>query len=184
MTPDAAAAILAVSPDASRDEIERAYRQRARVSHPDRLAGAPAGDVATANAEFARVSEAHAILLAQLAAGEQPIYVVRGRRSWRLFAAWTALLLIAVTLSFYSTTPFFSDIDHGVRVILLGVCALAAALTGRRGWEVSTLLLLAVTALATAINANFASLVTLQLLIVAVLGLLTVGRRFRPRTRY
>src|SRR4051812_16518501 len=63
MTPDAAAVILNVAPDASRQEIEQAYKLRARLSHPDRFSGAPASDIAAATAEFVRIASARDALI-------------------------------------------------------------------------------------------------------------------------
>lgn len=62
MTPEVAAAILGVSPSASTAEIHAAYARRARLTHPDRFAGAPAVDVAAATAEFLRVKAARDVL--------------------------------------------------------------------------------------------------------------------------
>lgn len=62
MTPEAAAAILNVSSTASRAEVDAAFRLRARMSHPDRFAGASAGDIQAATAEFVRVGRARDVL--------------------------------------------------------------------------------------------------------------------------
>lgn len=62
MTPEVAAAILGVSPSAAPDEIHAAYARRARLTHPDRFAGAPAVDVAAATSEFLRVKAARDVL--------------------------------------------------------------------------------------------------------------------------
>lgn len=68
MTREAAAAILGVSAFASRAEIMAAFLLRARLTHPDRFAGAPAGDIAAASREFIRVSAARDLLCATAAA--------------------------------------------------------------------------------------------------------------------
>ena len=62
MTPEVAAAILGVSPSAEPAEIHAAYARRARMTHPDRFAGAPAVDVAAATSEFLRVKAARDVL--------------------------------------------------------------------------------------------------------------------------
>jgi curved DNA-binding protein CbpA len=67
MTREAAAAILGVSAFASRAEIMAAFLLRARLTHPDRFAGAPAGDIAAASREFVRVSAARDLLCATVA---------------------------------------------------------------------------------------------------------------------
>jgi len=67
MTPEAAAAILNVSVFASRAEVAEAFLRRARLTHPDRFAGAPASDLTAAAAEFVRVSAARELLLTRAA---------------------------------------------------------------------------------------------------------------------
>lgn len=62
MTPEVAAAILGVSSAAAPAEVHAAYARCARLTHPDRLAGAPAVDVAAATAEFLRVKAARDVL--------------------------------------------------------------------------------------------------------------------------
>jgi DnaJ-class molecular chaperone with C-terminal Zn finger domain len=64
MTPEAAAAILGVGVSATRAEINAGYLLRARLTHPDRFAGAPAGDIAAASREFVRVRAARDVLWA------------------------------------------------------------------------------------------------------------------------
>ncbi|TFD75435.1 hypothetical protein E3T54_11930 [Cryobacterium sp. Sr8] len=66
MTPEVASAILNVSATASRLEIDKAFKLRARMSHPDRFSGAPASDIAAATAEFIRVTQARDVLHAHL----------------------------------------------------------------------------------------------------------------------
>jgi hypothetical protein len=63
MTPEEAAAVLGVAPDATPPEIERAYRRLARDLHPDRFAGRPDDEVRAANEQFLVVMRAHDTLL-------------------------------------------------------------------------------------------------------------------------
>ncbi|MEB0001679.1 J domain-containing protein [Cryobacterium sp. 10S3] len=72
MTPEAAAAILNVKVSATRTEIDAAYRLRARMSHPDRFAGAPAADIKAASAEFVRISDARDVLRARIPTHASP----------------------------------------------------------------------------------------------------------------
>ena len=63
MTPEEAAAVLGVAPDATPPEIERAYRRLARDLHPDRFAGRPDEEVRAASERFIEVIQAHETLL-------------------------------------------------------------------------------------------------------------------------
>lgn len=67
MSAETAAAVLDVGPSATRQEVDRAFRLRARLCHPDRFAGAPAADLAAASAEFIRVCDAREVLHRRLA---------------------------------------------------------------------------------------------------------------------
>lgn len=62
MTPEEAAAVLGVKADSDMVDIDLAYRRRARLSHPDRFAGAPQTDVRDATAEFVRIGIARDVL--------------------------------------------------------------------------------------------------------------------------
>ncbi|MGH8910117.1 MAG: J domain-containing protein [Egibacteraceae bacterium] len=73
MSPDRARRLLAVPPDAARDEIERAFRRLARVHHPDR--GGDAG-------RFAELVAAREVLLRPRAASEAQLIVIH-TRPWR-----------------------------------------------------------------------------------------------------
>lgn len=73
MSPTAASAVLNVGMAASRQEVDRAFRARARLCHPDRFAGASAAEQAAASAEFIRACDARDVLHNRLtaAAAEQ-----------------------------------------------------------------------------------------------------------------
>ena len=58
-----AARLLGVTLDATRGEIERAFTQRARMSHPDRFTGVSSAQSQAAAAEFIRATEARNLLL-------------------------------------------------------------------------------------------------------------------------
>jgi len=63
MTPDEAAAVLGIRPDADEPDIDRAYRRLARELHPDRYAGASDTDVRTASDRFVDVTRAREVLV-------------------------------------------------------------------------------------------------------------------------
>ena len=69
MTAESAAIILNLSLPTSREEVEKAYRQRARLYHPDRLSEVDEAGSAFANAEFSRINLAREVLLKHLAQG-------------------------------------------------------------------------------------------------------------------
>ena len=54
--------VLGVAPDASADEIRRAYLRLARLHHPDRFAGAPAARQAEAERRMQEVTQAWSLL--------------------------------------------------------------------------------------------------------------------------
>jgi hypothetical protein len=66
LNPDVAAAVLNVGINATHSEVHAAFRLRARLTHPDRFAGAPAGDIRAASAEFVRITQARDVLLKHL----------------------------------------------------------------------------------------------------------------------
>jgi hypothetical protein len=62
MTPEEAAAVLGIAPDASPTEIDRAYRQLARELHPDRFVGRPSAEAEAASERFILAARAHETL--------------------------------------------------------------------------------------------------------------------------
>jgi hypothetical protein len=63
MTPDEAAAVLGIGPDADDAQVDRAYRRLARELHPDRFIGAPETTVQAANVLFVDVAAARDVLM-------------------------------------------------------------------------------------------------------------------------
>ena len=100
MTPEAAAAILGVTLDVTRQGLAEAYRRRARETHPDRLEGILPHEARAAGREFVAVTEARDVLSAYLDERGRPDEPVREDKRparpmtfgefvvWREDAAW------------------------------------------------------------------------------------------------
>jgi hypothetical protein len=188
MTPDEAAEVLGVDRDADQAELDRAYRRLARQLHPDRLSGSPETAVRAASARFIDVARAYQVLsdgrAAAAAAGRAgPGPVVVEHRSagaprpapirplgLRLFATWTALLVLGAVLS-TSAEPVFTPLDQWGRLALLVAAALTTGLTRRRWAWRATLALLALSGVAVIASTTFASLLGLGLMAVASVGI-------------
>jgi hypothetical protein len=186
MTPEDAAAILRVRPNPSADDVERAYRARARMLHPDRFAGASEQRIAEAAREFARLTEAHEVMRHEVA--ERPIIATlepdEPPRSPRwVIIGWLAVLAVAGVVSFFGGAIPYSTGDVLFRLLPLAASATAFALTGQRVYYALTFALLAASTLITLALASFGSLVAFGLLLVPVVGLLVIGRRRSPSSR-
>lgn len=223
-----AAAILRISPDARPEEIERAFRLRARMSHPDRFVGSPAADVAAAANEFVQVTRARDLLLREAAeraaratgggdydaargsyrtfgaSGRAPSgpyiagrYVYEGysdanlhgiprRMNWWVFCVWFGLLIVAIVISYLGGPLPDSPVDLLARLIPLALLSAAFAITGQQVLFVGVVVFAAASAILTFVLASFGSLLSLQLLLVPVIGLASLGRqrmRYRMRQR-
>ena len=200
-----AAKLLGITPDATRGEIERAFTQRARMSHPDRFTGVTSAQSQAAAAEFIRATEARNLLLrlaaervgadrgrADAAAGsaritESLVYtsdpVPRGvpRRNGAA-TVWTFLLLVASVFSFIGGTLPLSPWNL-LLLVPLDVCAIAYARTSRQSALVGTLVFGAVNAAVAVAIASFGSLVALEILLAPVIALVVIGQSRRRRLR-
>jgi hypothetical protein len=112
--------------------------------------------------------------VADAAAADRPA----GPFSWWLFGAWALLLTVGALLSF-SGGPVLHPLDLWLRLLLLVLFALATAITGRRWvWRV-TLVLIAVSAVATVVHTTVVGLLGLGFMIVASFGLAMQARLVR-----
>jgi hypothetical protein len=101
-----------------------------------------------------------------------------GPFSWWLFGAWSVLLMVGALFSL-SVGPLFHPADPWLRLIPLVLFALATALARRHWvWRV-TLVLIAVTAVATVIDTTIVGLLGLGFMIIASFGLAMQARLVR-----
>ncbi len=183
MTPEDAAAVLGVAAGASRKQIDLAYRRLARESHPDRMAGAALREQALAQALFVRATEARTVLFRGLALLEAEASVSRlpPKHNWPLLAAWVAVFIVATTVSVVGSTLPLSVWEPVFRFGLMGVSAVAFALTGARVWLVLLGVAIAATAVITIAFTTFGALLGMFLLAAPLYGLFAAGR---GRTRF
>jgi hypothetical protein len=171
MTPDVAAQLLGVTPDASPAEIEAAYKRQARSTHPDRFAGEPGHAHAQ---DFIAVTTARDVLLGHAAL---PVVVVRGvrPRSPVLLGTWIALLLLSVFLLIYREPTPLTIAEPVLRLTVLCTALIGYALTGRRIWLVLTILGLVATAVMTLVSISIGGLLGMFVLMAPLAGLLLMG---------
>ena len=194
-----AAVLLGVRVDAVPAEIERAFKQRARMSHPDRFTGALPTETRAAATEFIRITEARNLLL-RLAAErvssgapsipritESLVYTsapatrVAPRRNGAT-AIWTFLLLVASGFSVIGGTLPLSPWNL-LLLLPLDLCAIAYARRSRTSSLVGTLVFGAINAAVAVTIPSFGSLVALEILLAPVIALVVIGRSRRARRR-
>lgn len=111
---------------------------------------------------------------ASAAAAGSPV----GPFSWWLFGTWALLLTVGALFSL-SVGPLLHPVDPWLRLIPLVLFALATALARRHWvWRV-TLVLIAVTAVATVIDTTIVGLLGLGFMIIASFGLAMQARLVR-----
>ena len=170
-----AARILGVRADATRAELERAYRKRASESHPDRFAGESAERVAAASAEFLSVGQAFATLTA--AAVPLRLAPVLPLLPRAVVIAWMAVLALGVALAITGGPTPFGPVENIVRTALVVVGLVGYVLTGRRPFFVIAIVALVATALFTLTHASFGALLALLVIQPSAIALLIAGRR-------
>jgi len=212
MTPAEAAALLDVPVDADLEQVERAFRYHARLSHPDRLASATPAELAAAAARFDSFTRARAVLReaddlrnASHRAGTpshattptpEPADVPQPEPRWAadepypqgvpagpwLFWVWTGLYAVGAAISFVGGPLPYSALDLWLRLIPLGLAAAGFARTGRTAFLAVVVALGGATAALTIAFASFGPLVAMIVLMAPVIGLVALGRR-RQRDR-
>lgn len=172
MTPEEAAALLGVRVDASRAEIEFAYRRAARASHPDLVGESDA---------FVRVTEAHDVLIDLPLAGVAAGNAARRepKLSIPLLITWTVLLLFAIAVSVIGSTFPLTPLEPLLRYGLLAVASVAYAITGKRIFLILTAIAIIATAVEVILFTTFGSLVGMLLLVAPLYGLLVTRARLR-----
>jgi hypothetical protein len=170
MTPEEAAALLGVRVDATRAEIEFAYRRAARASHPD---------ITGESTAFMRVTEAHDVLLdAQTAAVVEP-QRAEPPLSIPLLITWVALMGFAIAVSIGASGFPLTPLEPVLRFGLLAVGSIGYAITGKRVYLVLAVIGIAATAVATVLFTSFGSLLGMLLLAAPLYGLLITRARLR-----
>ncbi len=171
MTPEVAAQLLGVTPDASPAEIEAAYKRQARSTHPDRFVGEPGHTHAQ---DFIAVTTARDVLLGQAAL---PVVVVRGvrPRSPALLGTWIALLLLSVFLLIYREPTPLTIAEPIVRLTVLCAALIGYALSGHRIWLILTIVALAATAVMTLVSISIGGLLGMFVIMAPLAGLLLMG---------
>lgn len=172
MTPDEAAALLGVRADASRAEIEFAYRRAARASHPD-LAGE--------SDAFVRVTEARDVLIDLPVADLITARTTRAepKLSVPLLVTWIALLLFAIAVSVVGSGFPLTPIEPALRYGALAAGAVGYAITGKRGFMILTVIAIIATAVEVVLFTTFGSLLGMLLLAAPLYGLLVTRARLR-----
>ena len=182
MTRAEAAALLGCTVDASRADIERAYRTRARETHPDRFVGQTSESIARAAAEFSRVADAYAILIAApgVSPGERPAAVAQPPLPRAYVLGWSAVLALGIFLSVTGDARLLGDIELYARLAALAVGLVGYAFTGRRAYRIVAIIALGVTIAFTLAAAGFGTLLALLVVAPSALALLLAGRRRAP----
>jgi len=172
MTPDEAARVLGVTLGASDEQIQSAYRRRARQTHPDRHGSAAA---------FIDVATARDVLLRTQVAFE-PVFVRAPTRASRpLILTWIGVALIAIFIATVRAELPFTWLEPFVRYTVLLGALVGYALTGKRLYLIVASAAIAVTAILTVAFATIGGLVGLLILIAPIYGLAIMGVRAAAR---
>jgi hypothetical protein len=185
VTPDAAAAELGVSVDATAADIQRAYKARARDSHPDRFAGADSHVARRAADDFIRITAARDTLLATRRATERVHPSRPSARHRRItgqgLAAWLSIVAVAAFVSIAGADLPFTVAEPLVRFAVLTIGLVGFALTGKTAYFVLIALAIVVTAVLAIAFTTLGALLGMFLVSAPVIGLVLSGREQRAR---
>ena len=138
----------------------------------------PTGPTATGPAGRASAGETWAD---PVWADDEPYQPVVPAGPW-LFWVWLGLYAVAAAISFIGGPLPYSMLDLWLRLLPLGLAAVAYARTGRTGFLAVVVALGGATAALTIVYGSFGPLVAMILLTAPVLGLVSLGR-YRRLTR-
>jgi DnaJ domain len=174
-----AASLLGVPLDASRADIERAFRRRARQEHPD---------VAGETTEFAAVTQARDVLL-RAQARQAPSAEPQGarhrvasapRRGFELhpvaLASLSGLLILGCVVEGIASTSPYAPIEPVLRSLFLVGSVVGYAVTRRRVFGVASAIAIVLTAAATIAWISFGALLGGAIMVPAVVLLMLHGR--------
>ncbi len=187
MTPEDAAAALGISVDATDSEIQRAFKLRARDSHPD-LVGGPLPERGARSAEdFIRITAARDTLLQarhSSTAAAQAVHESTGRPrhrriSWQAMAAWLSVVVVAAFVSIGGAELPFTVAEPLVRFAVLTLGLVGFAITGKRVYFVLIALAIIVTAVLAITFTTLGALLGMFILSAPVIGLVLAGRAQR-----
>lgn len=183
-----AAQVLGVPLDASRADIDRAFRRLARSEHPD---------VAATTTDFARVTEARDVLVHAAAlrtdAGPEP-GVLSGQRRFhappvppgpilvrRELIGFVALACGAAALAVWGSPSPLAPAEPIVRYLVLIASITAFARTGARGWLIAAGAAIVATAVSVLLWTTLGALVGTLIMAVPTVVLIMAGRATRAR---
>jgi hypothetical protein len=177
--PGTAARTLGVPVDAPREDIERAFRRRARLEHPD-----VAGD----GTAFAAVTEARDALLRAEGWKGVPLETPAGRhraaavprRGFELhpvaLASLSGLLILGCVVEGIASTSPFAPVEPVIRSAFLVATVVGYAVTRRRAFGLASGVAILATAAATIAWISFGALLGGAIMVPAVVLLMLHGR--------
>jgi len=187
MTLEDAAAALGIAVDATESEIQRAFKLRARDSHPDLDGSAAPGRGARSAEDFIRITAARDMLLqarrqsttVAQAAREYTVHPRYRRISWQGLAGWLSVVVVAAFVSIGGAELPFTVAEPLVRFAVLTLGLVGFALTGKQVYFVFIALAIVVTAVLAIAFTTLGALLGMFILAAPVIGLVLAGRAQR-----